>query len=157
MTEQKYPPIGSVSSGTHRPEDLIPAFMAIVEEYSPERYAELVKPENYGPVMLHLDAFEDLYEATDAYPDAQEQAGYLLDALYDELDAIAAPYTYFGAIEGDGADFGYWPAIEQLEEDARHDPDVMKHDNTPSYLMHVSDHGNVTLYAVEYRELWSVV
>jgi len=37
------------------------------------------------------------------------------------------------------------------------DKDLIKTDTIPSYVLHVNDHGNITLYAVTTEEVWSRV
>jgi len=170
----KYPPIGTVSHGTMRNEDLIPEFAYILEKYAPERYESLRA--EYAPIFEEMDV-EDFEDFED-----QESASHLTDALFEELDAIGAPYTYFGSSEGDGSDYGFWPSIDSLEEDARYVNGVIKVSDgddweysdgriiiggerhglgggeTIDYVMSVSDHGNVTLYDSQTREeIWSVV
>lgn len=89
--------MSTVSHGTHRAEDLIPAFLAELGARDPRAKAELEG--EYKAALAHW---------TDA-------AGYfIVEAIFDALDAVAPAGTYFGAHPGDGSDFGYWP----LEDDA---------------------------------------
>ena len=78
--------IGTVIHGTLRTQDLIPAFLA-----------ELGKKDDTLPA--------DEYDSWWYSEEAQEMVNYLID----ELDEKSPPYTYFGAHEADGSDFGYWP------------------------------------------------
>jgi hypothetical protein len=137
-----------------RSEDLIPAFMDVIEQYAPERFAQIEEPA--------------WFDEDDEDSPAAEVADEFLDELFGIMDEIAAPYTYFGASEGDGACYGFWPDIDGLEEDARYRDGVVKiHDGAEFvtypmypvyYVMSVSDHGNVTLYDARTRkEIWSVV
>lgn len=73
--------IGTVSAGTLRTVDLIPAF---------ERELGLPLSDLAG-----LSA-EDLADR--------------VDDLVDRLNDVAPAGCYFGAHWGDGADFGFWPA-----------------------------------------------
>ena len=167
-----YPPIGTVSEATHRTEDLIPAFMSVLERYAPERYAQLSEE---CPQTL-----ED-----GEYPDYESACAWLEETLFDAMADIAPPYTYFGTHPGDGADFGFWPDIESLEEEARYgygdavkvdagdrwewdsrtgevihwlEEDAQPRKAVASLVMSVTDHGNVTLYDAKTRqEIWSVV
>ena len=91
-----------------------------------------------------------------------EDSEYDLEWLFDALGEYAAPYFYFGAHPGDGADYGYW-----LSEGFEDDFDGLKVSDTseiPSKyrgeVLHVNDHGNVTLYVKTsraLREVWAVV
>ena len=139
-----------------RPEDLIPAFMDVIREYAPAS-------------ALAIGALDDFpVELEDGdYPDALAALGFV-DFLCNELDALSAPYTYFGVEDQDGACFGFWPAIDSLEEDARCGDEVIKvnaGDQWPSplpdsvnYIMEVNDHGNVSLYDAHTLEwIWDCV
>ncbi len=85
-------------------------------------------------------------------------------ALFDEY---APPYCYFGSHPGDGSDFGIWPSVESLMEDARAKNGVVSvpaGDPWPQlgsdivYVAEVNEHGNLTLFERRGRkELWSVV
>jgi len=79
--------VGTVSSGTMRPDDLIPEFLYVLELHWPEKAQELVE---------EYDGSED----DDDY--------WLLDALFDALNEVAPEGFYFGASTGDGADYGFW-------------------------------------------------
>ena len=94
--------LGTVIHGTHRPQDLIPAFLDEIRRCSPAHYEELmVLP--FGPIPAHAAEDEDADWWT------SEEAGYLLEELHDILDGAAPEGYRFGAHEGDGTDFGYWP------------------------------------------------
>lgn len=82
------PPIGSVSHGTMRPEDLIPVFVQYVEEFAPDQ-----TPEN----AFFTDTEDDIW---------------LLEELFDILDSVSPPGCYFGSHPGDGSDYGWWPIDE---------------------------------------------
>ncbi len=177
MVKNLYPSIGSVSHGTMRPEDLIPAFVRELDHLAKmyKRNGDTSAIEAIDKVINGL-TFSTLADYADddehaAYWDS-EDAGYDLEALFDELDRHAAPYCTFGAHEGDGADYGYWVCWESLEEDCQ-SGDVLKIDagdewpedeirerveaNCLSYILEVNDHGNATLYDVNHNEIWSVV
>lgn len=105
------PELGTVSSGTMLPSDLIPAFMGTLETYAPELAAELVA--GY-PELDGMDADE---------LDASEEANWIIEALYQALDSIAPDGAYFGSHPGDGSDYGFWTVegdeIEECECDAQ--------------------------------------
>lgn len=95
MTEFKW--FGTVSHGTMRDEDLIPAFIGVLHDIDPVRS-------------------ETFYKKFPSYPDAVDfsnddggdEAASMTAWLFDELDAMAPDGYYFGAIEGDGSDYGFW-------------------------------------------------
>lgn len=137
----KTAPFGSVSSGTMRPEDLIPAFVSVLED--------LVENGEYAELIAKANAIE--------YYDS-EDAGDILEELFDALNGAAPAYAYFGAYPGDGSDYGFW-----LSECFEEDFDGLKVDDTSEVpvdytgeVLHVSDHGNPTLYFANSGELMEV-
>lgn len=185
MTEQtKYPPLGTVSEGTMLARDLIPAFLSVLAEHAPERAAQIEASARYHALETYYDETDDTsaladdaeYHNPDEHTESAEDAeGYLLEDLFDALDELAAPYVRFGAHEGDGADYGYWPDVDALEDarrygelatvaddgtlQARQDSQARHAEPLPELAMSVSDHGNVTLYTITYTltEIWSIV
>jgi len=152
------PSIGTISHGTLNPEHLIPIFsdelrLLVKNDRDPARRAHARK------VLATAAAFNPV--ASDS--------GDILVEMHEALDAYALPYTYFGNLEGDGSDFGFWPSIESLEDDAREGDYVVKvaaGDPWPaglrtkgvSFVMEVTDHGNVSLRrACNGREIWAIV
>lgn len=84
--------IGSISWGTLRAEDLIPAFADELERLDEEgKYSDLIKEAN---------------EITDF--DSEESSYILNEELFNALNDFAPDGCYFGASEGDGTDFGFW-------------------------------------------------
>lgn len=96
----------SIIHGTHRPQDLIPAFLDELEIRNPEGYEQyMLMP--FGPVPSYVTD-----EGDDSEWWASEDATYLLESLFDALDECAEDGFYFGAHPGDGSDFGFWKAEE---------------------------------------------
>lgn len=133
----KYASIGTISHATLRTEDLLTAF-ADELEYQVQRNAELPLKHRQAQIGLVNDA----REVTDF---DSEDASELIHELEAALNEYAAPYCYFGAHEGDGSDFGYWPdsyVIEELEQ-------VQDSDQASALgqdCKFVNDHGNVTVF-----------
>ena len=94
----------SVSCGTLRKQDLIPAFLDALADVDPMAYAQLVLMP-FGPVPGYAqdDASSDWWDS--------EDASFLLESLFDALSDAAPEGFYFGAIEGDGSDFGFWSYV----------------------------------------------
>lgn len=76
---------GTLIHGTLRFEDLAPAFAAELNRLG----TAVTLPDNFNQLS----------------PDEQAE---WVDTLIDKLDAHAPEGHYFGAHEGDGADFGFW-------------------------------------------------
>lgn len=92
--------IGTISHGTMREADLIPAFASELERLA-GRTALVVEAES-------LDDFES------------ETASWILDELFDALHDEAPAGCYFGSHPGDGSDFGFWP-IDDDDDDSESD------------------------------------
>jgi hypothetical protein len=135
----RYASIGSISSGTMRNEDLIPTF-AWELNHLLKKQAKRFKRAEYRKLIREAEKIEK-EEAFDT-----EEAGYTLEGLFEALEAFAPPLCYFGANEGDGADYGFWPS-----QDALQSFDGLKvsglEDVPKGYageVLLVNDHGNVT-------------
>lgn len=178
--------LGSVSTGTLRTEDLLSSFISTLEGLLLVNGDHYSRPENFGErdrlnnlVGEAQDCFASDGEGID--PKKQDTADELVNESFpDALQGFAPSYCYFGAHPGDGADFGFWVGeIEEIKEqvgfvsreeiDETTDPDDSSYP-APDYRgewLHVSDHGNATLYVREDsktdpagyadRELWGVV
>jgi hypothetical protein len=162
-----YGTIGTVSAGTMRNEDLIPAFTDVLDELrDPDNqfHAALVKETN-ELIKNDLEDAEMLWS-----PDVLD---WFRAKLSDALNEYAPPYSYFGSHPGDGADYGYWVDMDYLSEDARWDIPLatltVLNDEyrivNDDYIVHANDHGNVTLYEIDRSgpdvttgaEIWSLV
>jgi len=139
--------IGSVSQATLREEDLIPSFTTELEYQIGRNGAFLALPENF-PLRDRLasvigeaqDAFNE--DATELREDAD--AGDIINSLCDALDTFSPPYCSFGAHLGDGADFGFWPSMDAIEEL----PHGTSEDSEQGEdCKEVNDHGNVTVWS----------
>lgn len=141
--------LGTVSQGTLRDEDLIPCF---TEHLAALTGAAIDAHEINGRTarrLFGLCSAARLYHSL-----AYDARGDLIDELSDALNEFAPDGCYFGAHEGDGADFGFWPRdVHEMEREG----DCLVLGELPSAIAVVSDHGNITYYRIEARELWSVV
>lgn len=92
-----------ISTDTLRPQDLIPAFLDAVRKYAPEHYAAMtVAP--FGPIPSYVQD-----EGDESPWWASDEAADTLWRLQDVLEDHAPEGYYFGAQDGDGACFGFWP------------------------------------------------
>ena len=92
--------LGTVSHGTMRLRDLIPAFIAELEFYGVESDA-----------LAEIKARAESEDTRKYY--GSETADLDLEDLFDMLDDIAPEGAYFGAHPGDGADYGFWPCEDE--------------------------------------------
>ncbi len=152
MTSAIKYPIGSVSTATMREEDLILTFLDALKALDLGLYRQLRK--DYEEIMdlPEADCQEAMYE-------------FCWDTLCNALQNFAATYMYFGPHPGDGADYGFWLS-EDFEQQFADDGGLKVSDTSevPSdytgKVLHVSDHGNPTLYAAnngKLTEVWSLV
>lgn len=95
----------SVSHATHRPQDLLPAFLGTLKVVSPEYYAIVIEEFHW---------LEDGDTEDNPFWETEECAD-LINSLIETLDQFAPAGMYFGAHEGDGSDFGYWKSSDYLE------------------------------------------
>jgi hypothetical protein len=108
---------GSLSTGTLRPEDLIPCFVDEIERLrilnnEPEiPEIEEIK-EKIRKDSLNDD--EDTNTTQESYFESEEASIDLDEYLFYQLDSYAPPFCYFGANKGDGADFGFWVADDYI-------------------------------------------
>jgi len=97
---------GTISHGTMRTQDLIPAFLDALSEVHLEAYEQLmVQP--FGPIPAYVQD-----EGDDSEWWQSDDAQWLLESLFDALNEAAPEGYYFGAHPGDGSDYGFW----QIEE-----------------------------------------
>lgn len=147
----KYASIGSVSSGTMATDDLLSAL-------SSELDYQLGRQSTRFP---RRELRKLIRDAERAVGDSDDEMGRdVVDELFEALEQFAPPYAYFGSIEGDGADYGYWPSVDGFDGLKVDDlADVPK--GYRGEVMLVNDHGNVTIGAVNARgtfnEIWSCV
>lgn len=81
----------TISHGTLRHEDLIPKFEILLRELDPIEFG-------------HLHSWIEGQPG-----DAEDHDEYVV-RLVDALDAAAPEGWYFGTLEGDGSDYGFWRA-----------------------------------------------
>lgn len=137
---------GSISHGTMRAEDLIDAFSSELHYLA--------------KANKRIKKFHALLKECDKY--SEDGAADLVNDLFDALDEFAPPYCYFGAHEGDGSDYGFWPSLDAIEgSDALKVSDLSEVPRGYSgEVFLTNDHGNLTLYNYargRSREAWGIV
>lgn len=91
----------TVIHGTHRPQDLVPAFLSVLRDTA--EYAQiLVAPMSFIPS-----------EEDDPRWESCDMCYFLNEELFDLMNNYAPEGYYFGAHPGDGSDFGYWKSEEE--------------------------------------------
>lgn len=151
--------IGEISSGTLRTQDLLPPFVHALTEAIAEQKARDV----FEACALIVAANEAVAEYARLDRDGtapdylfEERAQGILQDLQDALEEYAPAFCYVGTTDGDGACFGVWPSVESFEQ-ACADGEAVKLESVPDHIGIVSDHGNLTVYAVTVSEVWAVV
>lgn len=159
MAKRKYL-FGTVSHGTMRSEDLIPSFCDIIRHLHGTLPLNLYKQvREYNASRNQFD--ENGYRIEGTFDDAE-----LVSDLTDYLQLLAPPYFYFGSHPGDGADYGFW-MYESVADDVKENGGIVVDDTSEvpkgfnGEVLHVSDHGNATLYYTnkrgKLRQIWGVV
>lgn len=163
---------GTVIHGTLRNEDLLPAFLSVLERLD-------------GPA--HIRFMAELYNDRGEYRANWGEFGSQdVDDVQDAINnAIDLPFVTFGAHQGDGSDFGFWVEMGAMEDAIQYgeiaqipagvswftvdgqvyyQPDPIsprlepaEGGDSPNYVLAVNDHGNCTLYDMDGEEIWSVV
>ena len=94
----------SVSHGTMRTQDLIPAFMDVIRDTP-----EYVQTTNIIPAHALENKEADWWNSNEATE--------FLESLFDILDIYSPEGYCFGAHPGDGSDYGYWEKILEEQPD----------------------------------------
>jgi hypothetical protein len=125
--------LGSISHGTLRAIDLLGAFADELDRLEPDHDLTI---EARAVLTLARAGWVDIVDS--------EEASELVTTLSDALNEHAPAYCYFGASEGDGSDFGFWPDMLSIDELPRiQDPNEADDYDECCF---VSDHGNVSVY-----------
>ena len=144
--------LGSISTGTLLLKDLIPVFIDTIHQLT------LPGVPNASVDWTGADArlFDDGFFTSD-------DADQTMVEFVEILNELCPPFIYFGTLEGDGADFGFWVDVEAIGESIRHetgsDESVSGDHVLPSenVIIQINDHGNATCYDMERNVIWSAV
>lgn len=106
-------PNQTVSRGTLRPCDLVPAFLEVIKD-TPE-YIQIMNSNDFDLKVISdggSDKNDPRWES--------ESISYLVnETLPDTLNSYAPNGFYFGSHVGDGSDFGYWENEEEENFDLK--------------------------------------
>ena len=148
-----YGNIGTLCEGSLDSDDLLRAFAIELDELT--RKNDTAEHESLIKEAWRLNESRDEGYKAD-----------IIAELQDALGEFSPPFCHFGAHEGDGADFGYWPNFDVIEEACR-DGEAIKVSDlseipaglTAGYVVLVNDHGNVSIFEpkVSWAEVWSCV
>jgi len=143
---------GSVSSGTMRPEHLIPSFLSVASDLKIRNK----KLSRIRRTLNHSEKYREKYFSS-------EDSSFDLDFLFDLLNEYSPPYFFFGAHPGNGSDYGFWLSEFFPEEfDGLQVSDLSEIPKTYfGEVLLIGDHGNMTLFVRKrnghLKEIWSVV
>lgn len=123
--------IGTVSNGTMRDVDLLLSFSNALNALRASNIEFLRQPEARdmshavnSALAVSLDwQCKNLYEMSEADEDAICE---FINMLFVTLDLFSPPGCYFGAHEGNGSDYGFWPVPDM--DMNRSDADWLRYD-----------------------------
>jgi len=163
--------LGTVIEGTLRNDDLLDAFSGELDT---------IRTDSRAHYNLVFDA-QNRWHRDDGSDDREDDIPDLINELIDAINEYRLPYTYFGTNDGDGADFGWWIDFDSLTESVRESEsitqdlrssdrlsdeefwiqecDCQENDciGKHGFIVHVNDHGNVTLLDHNRKDVWAVV
>lgn len=149
-----YGSMGTVSHGTLRNQDLLPAFCEELR-WLGHRSKELTIIERRVNSALN-----GRFKNNDEYFD-DEESMWDFGRLVEMLQEHALPYMYFGSHVGDGSDYGFWIDDLEMVYDGLKVDDLNKIPNKYNgEVLHINERGNATLYNAKHgklTEIWSVV
>tara|TARA_R100000306_G_C4342721_1_gene126066 strand:- start:91 stop:423 length:333 start_codon:yes stop_codon:yes gene_type:complete len=106
--------MGTLISGTMRPQDLIPQFFRELRSKDKNAWWAILRPLlDETPKIIHSFVFhhDDPFPVSPYDDDpwwVSDEASEVLSELFDALNEQAPEGWYFGAHPGDGADYGFW-------------------------------------------------
>jgi len=135
--------IGSVSTGTLRTEDLLNAVIGEIK-------------------YLEIPGTQEILDEASAITDFDaENSVFILEELFEKLNEYAPPHMQFGAHDGDGADFGWWPTdfenCHTVSIDQGKNGEGTFIDTECNLYVETNDHGNMTVKELGGAVIWDCV
>jgi len=97
-------PLGTCIEGTFRPQDLLPAFVNLIDFVAPAVSAQIMVNGGAIPAYAGEDDDHPWWESEDCQ--------FCIEEMFDTLNDYAPEGYYFGAHPGNGSDFGFWEINE---------------------------------------------
>lgn len=152
----KYASIGSIGASSNRPDELAADYVYTLKTFL-ARDKDKIRKTEVRRVLAE-------YEKALAVGNQDAIDGMVEDMFLELFSLYCAPYLNFGEVQGE---FGFYPDIESLQEDARAEDGVLQIESGEQwagrstgfgYVMEVNDHGNVSLFATNPKRLmWDCV
>ena len=138
MKTQYQFPTGTVSRATMQPFDVALAIHTEIDFANTYQDAGIEIPEPF-------DGF-DGFDCDDEFWQSADASEYL-ETLFNLMENHAPPYCYFGAHPGDGADYGFWPCMDTIEDlPSFSDLAGVPADIDEDFCV-VNGHGNLSVYS----------
>ena len=173
--------IGSLSTGSLRVEDILPAMLDALGDLRLSRAERQqvtkitqkweTRPDDIATTPCPCPECSGVENNGDSAEWCLEYD--LNETLFDIANAHCPDYCYFGSHPGDGADFGVWPCEEVLEPGPQGGYDGLVYRSTRycngpdepvpleyTHFLAANDHGNATLYrraGTRWIACWSIV
>jgi hypothetical protein len=154
--------LGSISTGTLRTEDLLPVLTYTMGELTHNPISNTSRYPTEAMANLWDEAIKAINNPdTDDKPLSDDECiarNAILSDLQDALNELCPPFVYFGTLEGDGADFGFWPDWNALGDiGAQCVCDICEHQLLEYGIIVVKTKEAYTVMDMERHVLWSVV
>ncbi len=149
--------LGSISTGTLRTEDLLPAYLFALEGLSQ------AKGTGFNQELIEIGfAYSQCgvgFGPISEWPIDEDEAVEIMERIATTIQELCPPFVYFGAHPGDGADFGFWPDWDALKShinlrEGESLPDDVEIDGV---IIHALDDNHITIMDFDRKVLWSTV
>lgn len=154
---RRFLPLGSVSGGTLRPEDIVHEILCSLRadnlrlSRSDRRKVSALSREWEGIAERGEDNPWGGFSASEG--EDFDNLSEILAELHDIAENYTPPGCYFGSHEGDGAAIGVWfspeiPSVELTGAESREEREekfsrALRHSLSEDLILQVSDHGNL--------------